>query len=300
MYRTLCAWHGPRAPHRGPRMSASPNPPGRSATTENELLAQLGLPPSASPEDVDQLHLAVSQYLAAAPSGIKGWAHAQAAALDEAYLHPNRPGRSPGLGPQESGETACGRTRRAGDTSGPPGPRSRGIGRRGGCRRRGGRGGGVGRRRPRGRCGARGRHGHRRPRRPVRLGHAGRAPRPRQRRQVSQGGHNTFQAGHAGDCLPRRRYARQGVIVEPSARTFIAGPCHGPGRRGPAQLRPVEVDRDRHLGAARDRGGLRRGRSVRVQPRQRRQRERGQREQRQHSRRIARQRPRSTRRRSRR
>ncbi len=56
------------------------------AAVENELLAQLGLPPSASPEDVDQLHEAVSEYLAAAPSSIRGWAHAQAAALDVAYL----------------------------------------------------------------------------------------------------------------------------------------------------------------------------------------------------------------------
>ncbi len=66
-------------------MSASTPSGGREAT-ENELLAQLGLPPSASPEDVDHLHLAVSQYLAAAPSSIRGWAHAQAAQLDEAYL----------------------------------------------------------------------------------------------------------------------------------------------------------------------------------------------------------------------
>ncbi len=66
-------------------MSASNPPTGRIAV-ENELLARLGLPPSATPEDVDQLHLAVSQYLAAAPSGIKGWARSQAAVLDEAYL----------------------------------------------------------------------------------------------------------------------------------------------------------------------------------------------------------------------
>jgi cytochrome c-type biogenesis protein CcmH/NrfG len=66
-------------------MSAS-RMPGGSADAENELLARLGLPLSATPEDVDQLHLAVSQYLAAAPSGLKGWAHAQASALDEAYL----------------------------------------------------------------------------------------------------------------------------------------------------------------------------------------------------------------------
>ena len=53
---------------------------------ENELLAQLGLPASASPEDVDNLHQAASQYLASAPPELRGWAHAQASALDQAYL----------------------------------------------------------------------------------------------------------------------------------------------------------------------------------------------------------------------
>ena len=67
------------------------NPSGGRIAAENELLARLGLPPSATPEDVDQLHLAVSQFLAAAPSNLRGWAHAQAAALDEAYLHLTAP-----------------------------------------------------------------------------------------------------------------------------------------------------------------------------------------------------------------
>ncbi|MEO5964461.1 MAG: tetratricopeptide repeat protein [Candidatus Limnocylindrales bacterium] len=67
-------------------MSARPLTSTGSAAAENQLLAQLGLPPSASPEDVDDLHLAVSQFLAAAPTDISGWAHAQAAALDRAYL----------------------------------------------------------------------------------------------------------------------------------------------------------------------------------------------------------------------
>ncbi len=66
-------------------MSASTPPSGR-IVTENELLARLGLPPSATAEDVDQLHRAASQFLAAAPSGIRGWARAQASLLDEAYL----------------------------------------------------------------------------------------------------------------------------------------------------------------------------------------------------------------------
>lgn len=66
-------------------MSASTPSRGRVAA-ENELLARLGLPPSASPEDVDQLHLAASQFLAAAPASIRGWARAQATQLDEVYL----------------------------------------------------------------------------------------------------------------------------------------------------------------------------------------------------------------------
>ena len=53
---------------------------------EYVLLAQLGLPASASPEDVDNLHQAASQYLASAPPELRGWAHAQASALDQAYL----------------------------------------------------------------------------------------------------------------------------------------------------------------------------------------------------------------------
>ncbi len=67
-------------------MTAPTLPPSGRAAAENELLARLGLPPSAAPEDVDTTHEAVSEYLAAAPSSIRGWAHAQAAALDAAYL----------------------------------------------------------------------------------------------------------------------------------------------------------------------------------------------------------------------
>ncbi len=61
-------------------------PAAGSAAAENELLARLGLPKSASPEDLDNLHQAASQYLASAPPELRGWAHAQAASLDEAYL----------------------------------------------------------------------------------------------------------------------------------------------------------------------------------------------------------------------
>lgn len=67
-------------------MSSRQIPATGQAAAENELLAQLGLPPSASPEDVDHTHEAVSEFLAAAPPSIRGWAHAQAAALDAAYL----------------------------------------------------------------------------------------------------------------------------------------------------------------------------------------------------------------------
>ncbi len=67
-------------------MNARVLPATQHAALENELLSQLGLPPSASPEDVDALHEAASDYLAAAPSNLRGWAHAQASALDAAYL----------------------------------------------------------------------------------------------------------------------------------------------------------------------------------------------------------------------
>jgi cytochrome c-type biogenesis protein CcmH/NrfG len=67
-------------------MSAPMLRPTGQAAAETELLAQLGLPASASPEDVDQLHQAVSDYLSSAPPEIRGWARAQVAALDAAYI----------------------------------------------------------------------------------------------------------------------------------------------------------------------------------------------------------------------
>lgn len=60
-------------------------PTGRAAV-QVELLARLGLPASASPEDVDRLHQAASDFLTAAPPEIRGWARAQVAALDAAYI----------------------------------------------------------------------------------------------------------------------------------------------------------------------------------------------------------------------
>ena len=68
-------------------MSAPGLAPSGRAAVEAELLAQLGLPTSAAPEDVDQLHQAASEFLATAPASLRGWAHAQAAALDAAYLN---------------------------------------------------------------------------------------------------------------------------------------------------------------------------------------------------------------------
>jgi cytochrome c-type biogenesis protein CcmH/NrfG len=52
---------------------------------ERELLARLGLDPSASPEDVAVAHETVTAYLAAAPRQLRSWARTQAAGADEAY-----------------------------------------------------------------------------------------------------------------------------------------------------------------------------------------------------------------------
>ena len=52
---------------------------------ERELLARLGLDPSATPEDVSTAHEAVSAYLTAAPHSLRTWARVQASGADEAY-----------------------------------------------------------------------------------------------------------------------------------------------------------------------------------------------------------------------
>jgi len=52
---------------------------------ERELLARLGLDPSATPEDVSTAHGTVSAYLAAAPRSLRAWARVQASGADEAY-----------------------------------------------------------------------------------------------------------------------------------------------------------------------------------------------------------------------
>jgi plastocyanin len=67
-------------------MSPRGVPVTQAEQAQNELLAQLGLPPTASPDDVDRLHEAASEFLASAPPQLRAWAHAQVAALDAAYL----------------------------------------------------------------------------------------------------------------------------------------------------------------------------------------------------------------------
>ena len=52
---------------------------------ERELLARLGLDPSATTEDVSAAHEAVAAYLAAAPRSLRAWARVQASGADEAY-----------------------------------------------------------------------------------------------------------------------------------------------------------------------------------------------------------------------
>jgi cytochrome c-type biogenesis protein CcmH/NrfG len=66
----------------GPTASSKATTPEKM---ERELLARLGLDPSATPEDVSSAHQAVSAYLAAAPRDLRSWARAQAAGADEAY-----------------------------------------------------------------------------------------------------------------------------------------------------------------------------------------------------------------------
>ena len=52
---------------------------------ERDLLARLGLDPSATPEDMSAAHEAVSAYLTAAPRSLRTWARVQASGADEAY-----------------------------------------------------------------------------------------------------------------------------------------------------------------------------------------------------------------------
>ena len=75
------------APGGGSAMSV-PAASGKATTPEKmerELLARLGLDSSATPEDVNTAHEAVTAYLAAAPRDLRSWARAQASGADEAY-----------------------------------------------------------------------------------------------------------------------------------------------------------------------------------------------------------------------
>ena len=76
------------------RPSATGSPttvdPGRQATEdlrrfESELLGRLGLGSDSTHEQLEATHDAVVEYLAAAPRGLRGWARAQAATVDEAF-----------------------------------------------------------------------------------------------------------------------------------------------------------------------------------------------------------------------
>lgn len=87
----------------------------------DDLLAELGLPPGATSEEVEAAHAAVTEFLAAAPAAIRGWAHARAAAADEALLlllDPSAPARPtlsgrPGPAATTPGGTATPPARRA-------------------------------------------------------------------------------------------------------------------------------------------------------------------------------------------
>ncbi len=88
-------------------MSAPMLRPTGQAAAETELLAQLGLPASASPEDVDQLHQAVSDYLSSCAPGDPWLGSCPGRGARCGVHHPDRPGWTRGLGPQEPGESAA-------------------------------------------------------------------------------------------------------------------------------------------------------------------------------------------------
>ena len=103
-------------------MSAPMQRPTGQAAAQTQLLSQLGLPASASPEDVDQLHQSVSDYLSSAPPEIRGWARAQVAALDAAYISLTDPAGLEGSALMSPASPPVALDR-AGDTSGSSGPR---------------------------------------------------------------------------------------------------------------------------------------------------------------------------------
>jgi len=56
-----------------------------AASVERELLARLGLKPTASDDDVELTHTDLVKFLESAPAGLEQWAKREIAAADEAY-----------------------------------------------------------------------------------------------------------------------------------------------------------------------------------------------------------------------
>jgi len=56
-----------------------------AASVERELLARLGLKPTASDDDVEIAHTDLAKFLETAPAGLEQWARREIAAADEAY-----------------------------------------------------------------------------------------------------------------------------------------------------------------------------------------------------------------------
>ena len=56
-----------------------------AASVERELLARLGLKPTASDDDVEIAHTDLARFLESAPAGLEQWARREIAAADEAY-----------------------------------------------------------------------------------------------------------------------------------------------------------------------------------------------------------------------
>ncbi len=56
-----------------------------AASVERELLARLGLKPTAADDDVETAHADLVKFLASAPAGLEQWARSETAAADEAY-----------------------------------------------------------------------------------------------------------------------------------------------------------------------------------------------------------------------
>jgi hypothetical protein len=66
-------------------MSMATAPKNPAEELERDLLKRLGLPPTASPDEVSTAHQAVVAFLSNAPHDLANWARTQAAGADEAY-----------------------------------------------------------------------------------------------------------------------------------------------------------------------------------------------------------------------